>query len=222
MTVPARRWQLVDRAGEAQSLHDLDLGTGRGVWRLTVERPTLVLGSTQSTEVLDADRVAASGVAVARRRSGGGVVGLVPGGSLWLDVVVPRGDPLWTDDVGRSFLWLGAAWCEVLGSAGVEATMVDRPVRDRPWDRLVCFAGLGSGEVVIDGAKVVGLSQRRTRTAARLQSLVLLDPSLALVIDHLALADADRRRLRSEAETMTAPAPLGADQLLERFTAQLP
>jgi lipoate-protein ligase A len=37
------------------------------------------------------------------------------------------------------------------------------------WSDLVCFAGLGPGEVTVDGLKVVGISQRRTRDAARFQ-----------------------------------------------------
>ena len=42
-----------------------------------------------------------------------------------------------------------------------------------PWSSLVCFAGLGPGEVVLDGRKVVGLSQRRTRLGARMQTVAL-------------------------------------------------
>jgi lipoate-protein ligase A len=37
------------------------------------------------------------------------------------------------------------------------------------WSELVCFAGLGPGEVTVGGRKVVGISQRRTRDAARFQ-----------------------------------------------------
>ena len=37
----------------------------------------------------------------------------------------------------------------------------------------MCFAGRGPGEVFVDGAKVVGLAQRRTRAGARFQCAVL-------------------------------------------------
>ena len=37
------------------------------------------------------------------------------------------------------------------------------------WSDRVCFAGIGAGEVIRDGAKLVGISQRRTRVAARFQ-----------------------------------------------------
>jgi lipoate-protein ligase A len=47
------------------------------------------------------------------------------------------------------------------------------------WSRLVCFAGLGPGEVNLAGAKVVGIAQRRTREGARFLTVAALrwDPS---------------------------------------------
>ena len=47
------------------------------------------------------------------------------------------------------------------------------------WSSAVCFAGVGPGEVLVDGAKVVGISQRRTRAGARFQCAVMRtwDPS---------------------------------------------
>ena len=39
---------------------------------------------------------------------------------------------------------------------------------------MVCFAGVGTGEVSVGDRKLVGLSQRRTRTGARFQCLVHL------------------------------------------------
>ena len=40
------------------------------------------------------------------------------------------------------------------------------------WSELVCFAGIAPGEVLLDGVKLVGLSQRRTRRGARFQCAV--------------------------------------------------
>ncbi len=52
-------------------------------------------------------------------------------------------------------------------------------MRSTTWSRLVCFDGLGPGEVTSRGAKVVGVSQRRTRLAARFQTSLYLrhDPA---------------------------------------------
>jgi lipoate-protein ligase A len=136
--------------------------------------PALVLGSTQPEASVDEEACAAAGVDVVRRRSGGGAVLVEPGAVLWIDVIVPAGDPLWDDDVGRAVHWLGETWVLALAAVGVVGATVHRGgmVTTR-WSRSVCFAGLGPGEVTLDGRKVVGISQRRTRAAARFQCVVL-------------------------------------------------
>jgi len=145
--------------GTATELHHRDLPAARGVWILEAVQPALVLGSTQP--MLDVNDVE-----VVRRRSGGGAVFVEPGGTLWVDVVVPRGDELWEDDIGRSTYWLGDAWAR---ACGPDATVHRGAIVRTPWSDRVCFAGLGPGEVTIGGAKVVGISQRRTRESARFQ-----------------------------------------------------
>jgi lipoate-protein ligase A len=136
------------------------------VWVFTVERPALVLGSTQPDDVVDRSAARAAGVEVARRRSGGGAVWLEPGGTSWVDVLLPRGDPLWDDDVGRAVYWLGHAWVTALGAPA--EVHRDGMVCSAESGR-ACFAGLGPGEVTIGGRKAVGISQRRTRAGARFQ-----------------------------------------------------
>jgi lipoate-protein ligase A len=124
------------------------------------------------------------GIEVVRRRSGGGAVYVAPGGELWVDVVVPRGDDLWDDDVGRATYWLGDAWATAIGDRAVvhRGAMVHHE-----WSALVCFAGLGPGEVTVDGRKVVGISQRRTREAARFQCVAYerWDPQPLVDLLHL-------------------------------------
>jgi lipoate-protein ligase A len=127
-----------------------------------------VLGSTQREDVVDRDACDRAGVEVVRRRSGGGAVLLDPGAVLWVDVELPRGDALWDDDVGRAAWWVGEAFVAALGAGVVHRGALERG----PWGELVCFAGLGPGEVTIDGAKAVGVSQRRTRAGARFQCAV--------------------------------------------------
>ena len=69
----------------------------------------------------------------------------------------PRRRPLWHDDVGRATWWLGETWATALGALGVVAPDVHRGgIVTTPWSRLVCFAGLGPGEVTSGGRKVVG------------------------------------------------------------------
>jgi lipoate-protein ligase A len=144
------------------------------VVQVEVERPTLVLGSTQARESVDDARLTSTGTALVRRRSGGGAVLLVPGEATWLEVVVGRDHRRWDDDVSRSFHWLGDVFGEVLTAAGETAVEVHRGALVRsPWSDVACLAGLGSGEVTVAGKKVVGLSQRRTRAGARFQCVVV-------------------------------------------------
>ncbi|HEX6785774.1 MAG TPA: hypothetical protein VF076_01140, partial [Acidimicrobiales bacterium] len=53
-----------------------------------------------------------------------------------------------------------------------------------PWSPLVCFSGLGPGEVHAGGRKVVGISQRRTRGWARFQCAAYLrwDPDALVAL----------------------------------------
>ena len=137
-----------------------------------VHGPLLVLGSRQDAALADARAVEQTGVEVVRRHSGGGAVLLRPGRSLWIDVLLPRGDPRWVDDVGKSFHWLGSAWAAALAELGVPATVHGGALDKTPWGSLICFGATGPGEVLVGGRKVVGMSQRRTRAGARFQCLV--------------------------------------------------
>ena len=147
----------VDRqVGSAAAFHQRALPdpVRRAVWWFEVERPALVLGSAQADAVVDRAAASAAGVDVVRRRSGGGAVLLTPGDVTWLDVVIPSDDRLWDDDVGRAFHWLGEAWAAALAAVGISSVAVHRgALRRGPWSDLVCFAGLGPGEVMVAGRK---------------------------------------------------------------------
>jgi lipoate---protein ligase len=154
----------------------------------------LVLGSTQSRTSADQGACAAAGVDIVRRRSGGGAVLVDATSLLWVDLVVPAGDPLWSPDVGRAAWWVGEAWSEALDRAGIGGTQVWKgPLVRNHWSSLVCFAGLGAGEVMsAGGQKVVGVSQRRTRQGALFQCGCVLDWAPQRLLGLLAL-DPDER-----------------------------
>ncbi len=141
----------------------------------TVTKPGLVLGSTQRLETAHESRAELAGAEILRRRSGGGAVLLSPGAQVWADFFIPASDPLWSDDVADAARWVGELWSAALEPLVAEPVSVHsgRLVADR-WGRLVCFAGRGPGEVLVGGLKVVGVSQRRSRQRARLQTTALL------------------------------------------------
>lgn len=170
-------WEAVELTGSPEQIHAWQPdGFAR---RLNVCRPSsgaVVVGSTQPMESIDHDRASALGLPVIRRRSGGGAVLVRPGSVLWVTVDLPRGDPLWCEDVGRSFLWLGQAWADALSASGAKEAEVytERPVRTE-WASTICFAGLGAGEVQVEGRKTVGLAQRRGREGATFHCAALLE-----------------------------------------------
>ena len=198
------------REGTAEELHHNVLPVERGVWLLTPTRPAIVLGSSQKDEDGDHAFCAANGIDVVRRRSGGGAVYVHPTESLWIDIVVPRGDALWNDDIGKSMWWIGDWWVALLADAGVVSAQVHRGAFERnDWSDIVCFAGKGSGEVFPQEShaqqKIVGISQRRTRDYARFQCIAYFQWNAAL---HAAMLpglanDVDR------IATLASPVPVG-------------
>lgn len=184
-----------DRIGERVAARPVAV---RSVAVYETAGPMLVLGSSQRDDVVDRDRVAARGVEVVRRRSGGSAVLVEPEAAVWVDVTIPAGDPLWDNDVGRAFHWLGAAWAEVLVAAGIAARWHDGPMSKTPWSPWVCFAGLGPGEVTVGARKVVGMSQRRVREAVLFQCCVALRWEPERLLDLLALDEDERARGAAE------------------------
>jgi lipoate---protein ligase len=193
-------WVVEERTDDAATLHaswsTVTVAPDRrtvAVCRVTA--PSVVLGSTQSEAVVDRGRAEAAGIAVARRSSGGGAVLVTPGDPVWVDVWVPVGDPLWNHAVDRAFDWLGEAWVEALARVGVTGTAAHRRgfVACTRWSSLVCFGGVGAGEVVtLDGRKVVGLAQRRNRDGAWFHGACVLRWDPASLIGVLALDPAER------------------------------
>ena len=165
-------WRIEHLRGDAGAFHHGPLPDGRTATFFETDVPTLVLGSSQREASVDADAAARLGIGIVRRRSGGGGVLLLPGDYVWLDVVIPAGDELWDDDIGRSMWWVGELWCAALAGLVPDAVVHRGPMVRNRWSADVCFAGVGPGEVLRGDAKLVGVSQRRTRTAARFQTMM--------------------------------------------------
>jgi len=201
----AGRWQVHRSRGSAAALHRRPWPDeiGPTLWLLAVDRPALVLGSTQP------DPGAVSpGLDVVRRHSGGGAV-LATRDVVWIDVFVPAADRLWSADVGRAFGWLGRAWLDALAEVGITgAACHDGALVRTRWSDAVCFAGLGPGEVTVAGRKVVGISQRRRRDGALFQCAALLAWDPEATVRALGLPGA------AAAELATVAAGLPVDRLV--------
>ena len=136
---------------------------------------------------------------------------LGPGEQLWLDVWIPRDDPLWVVDVSVAAEWVGAWWTEALAGVGQHGFDVHRG-RSVPGDlgEIVCFAGRGPGEVFHGESKVVGLSQWRAREGALFSTCAYLhwDPAPLL-----AVIDVDGDEARAELARVLEPVAAGVGDL---------
>ena len=226
----ATGWIVELSTGPTERFHARDLPDviRPTVWVHHPTAPAAVLGSTQDHSLLELS-AAPENLEVCKRRSGGGLVVIEPDRSLWIDVLIPRSCALWDDDINRSFDWLGSVWSQALGDLGALRPQPHRgPLTNRAHGAVICFAGLGPGEVTVESAdgrrsKVVGLSQRRTRQGARFQCLAVFgwSPELleSLVSPKSLPADLHISELMiglGQAEAM------GAQDLVDRFLSHLP
>jgi len=130
-----------------------------------------VVGSRQATDLVVGD----ADVKVVRRRSGGGLVLVDPDAAVWIDVVVPPGDERFGSDVRSGMIEVGRRWRRALIALGADPDRIavhEGEMRTSAWGDLLCFAGVGAGEVLFDGAKLVGISQRRSSAVLRFQCQV--------------------------------------------------
>ena len=210
-----RGWCLEWPSGSVAERHAVEPEfTSRRVLVHEIDRPTMVLGSSQRNLSIVED------IDVVQRRSGGGAVLLRPEEVLWLDVLLPRGDPLWDDDLSRATLWLGEVWCATIRDFGIGAEVFRDSMSRNRWSDSVCFAGRAPGEILVDGRKVVGISQRRNQTGARFQCGVLLRWAAEDMVRFL-----DLRPAGEALEDLKASAcslPIGQKELQAGFFCNLP
>lgn len=222
-----RPMRLLTLRGDIDAFHarpippDLDEAE---IWSFEPGGRALVLGSAQDHSTADAVATAAAGVGVVRRRSGGGAVYVDPARSVWVDVVLPPHDRRWSADVREATYWLGAAWQRALDGLGLDTRLYRGGLEQTPWGRLVCFAALGPGEVLVGDRKVVGISQRRTRDGARFQCIAYDRWDPADVLDLLELTEDDRRAAAAdlaERATGVGDQPGRLTDLREAIVAEL-
>jgi lipoate-protein ligase A len=159
--------------GAYEDLYDYDELRRRGdatMFHVQLERPTLVLGGSQSFDVLARERLGAT--PVRRRRGGGGLVLLQPD-DLWVDWWIPASDPRWSHDVRVSSVHAGRWWHDILvARIDGEVSTHEGPLEGDVTHRVVCFAGRGPGEVFVDGRKAVGLTQWRVREGIFISTVI--------------------------------------------------
>ena len=208
---PAAGWTRQRRSGTASSLcgpwPDEPHFGHRAIAFCHVLDEALVIGSSQPLESVSSEALNRRGIELVRRGAGGGAVLVAPRSQVWIDFWLPRRDELWDEDVVRSSWWLGALWASALGSLGAEGPLVHRgPMVASGMSRLVCFAGLGPGEVTVGGSKLVGIAQRRNRHGARFLSVAELKWEPSSIVGLLSPRCLDERRRRTAAAELAGSA----------------
>jgi lipoate-protein ligase A len=210
-------WLVEHATGDVEAFHSLALPAGiRLATFFQAQSPTLVLGSSQAEGSVDVAAATRQGIDVVHRRSGGGGVLLWPGEFVWLDLVIPASDKLWSDDVGRSMWWVGELWRAALAAVEPLVTVHRGRLLRTRWSADVCFAGIGPGEVLRGSSKLVGISQRRTRHAARFQTMVHLQWRPEVVASLVAGAPPV-----GELEALVATCALPSEIIVAQLTAAL-
>ena len=190
---------------------------------MRVTRTALVLGSRQTDSLLNVHNCNRDEIEIVRRRSGGGIVYLVPNEHVWIDVVIPREDELWNDDVAQASWWVGDTWVKTLHELGMNDISVHRnSLFADAWGDLLCFAGVGPGEVVSQQgdvvSKVVGISQRRSRDYARFQCTLYMEWNPHVVGRYLQSTPGPLQEVESRVEVVGA----SPQQIVDTFVSHLP
>lgn len=217
------RFEPISVDASPEAFHHLPFDVdARALWVPTLTNPrTLVLGSSQSADSIDQDYLTTKNIALATRRSGGGAVLVSPDDVVWFDVVLPTTDPLWHHDVSRSFDWLGNAVQRALLELDVTTELYIGPLVSTNWSRRICFAGLGPGELTMNGRKLVGMSQRRTRHASRIQVAILRRWDSQEHANMLQLDDTERAQAAAELREVATGIPHSPTEILNAVFTEL-
>lgn len=184
----------------------------------------VVLGSTQPFDDVQIVRAAAEGFAVTRRKSGGGGVVIEPDEVVWINCFLPVDDPYYRRDVREGAYVIGEWWVKTLVALGCEQDVLEvhrGAMTKTDYSKMSCFAGLGPGEVMLSGKKIMGLSQRRNRSGAWYFMLVYLK-SDALRDAHLLTDDqSHEQELEHILRDSVATLDVNGQQLTETFLSVL-
>lgn len=210
LTALAPRWRLL-RSGAADGVTNMATDaallaharrTGEATLRLYAwDRPTLSLGRNErARDVFDPALIAAQGRNVVRRPTGGRA--LLHHREVTYSVTAPTSVTL-----AESYVAINAFLLDALARLGVSAQVAvpaGRPLRP---EGAACFAEPGAGELVVNGAKLVGSAQLREEGA-------LLQHGSILIADDQPMIE--RFRFRSTGTTRSAYRAIAPAATLEQ------
>lgn len=184
LTALAPRWRLL-RSGAADGVTNMATDaallaharrTGEATLRLYAwDRPTLSLGRNErARDVFDPALVAAAGTDVVRRPTGGRA--LLHHREVTYSVTAPASITL-----TESYAAINAFLLDALARLGVSARIAEPAGRPLRPEGAACFAEPGAGELIVDGAKLVGSAQLREDGALLQHGSILIADDQAMI-----------------------------------------
>ena len=175
-----------------------------GVLRLyTWARPSISLGHMQRAEdLLDLQACRNDGIDVVQRPTGGRAI--LHAEEITYSFVSSTARAPFEGGLQGTHRILAECLQRGLAALGITATL-SRPTQDRQRRllRQPCFSSAGRAEILVDGRKLLGSAQRRTRDAFLQHGSLLLGPAHTRIVDYMvdtsqdaALARALRQRLQ--------------------------
>ncbi|HEX7102275.1 MAG TPA: hypothetical protein VF201_06490 [Nitrolancea sp.] len=143
---------------------------------------TMLLGAGQPASAVDHEACERFAIPLLRRMSGGTAV-LHDEHTISLQLTLPAGHPLVSDDIHRNFRWFSEFLMIALERLGIEANWIplDRARAEQapPGLEGVCYSTLAPYEIAVAGRKLIGHGQMRRVRATALQAMVyrVFEPS---------------------------------------------
>ena len=171
------RWRLLETgarpgawnmACDAALLASVDGGAAPTIRFYGWDPPAVSLGHHQpEPEPAELARLRARGIEWVRRPTGGrAVYHGPPDEELTYSLVAALDDPAFGDGIAGRHRRIHGAIAAALLRLGTRVDLASRKSEMvRPSSRLACFAASVPGEIAVDGRKLVGSAQRRTRRA---------------------------------------------------------
>ena len=125
------------------------------------------------TTEIDVNTCGAHGVELVRRMTGGGIV--VHGWDVTYSIIVPHGNGVIPSDISASYCWIANRLLEGFHQIHVPATLQGSKSRASAVGPNTCLANPAEHDVMLNGKKIAGVSQRRNRVGGVYQGYIALN-----------------------------------------------
>jgi lipoate-protein ligase A len=156
--------------------------------------PCLSTGYAQKLSDFDIERLAADGVELVRRPSGGR--GVLHRNELTYCLCIPEGDWRVGGGLLESYRRISDGFLAGLARLGVSGELAQGHGEDKGAASAACFDSPSRYELTATGRKVIGSAQWRHGGGVLQHGSVPLNGDVADLVDYLALGETDRQRAR--------------------------